>query len=119
MRTPTAPQVYTTLAAVQAVDAALCVGPVRFVGQCLDDVELPRRYWVVLPVVKAASALGLASVRRTPALARFTAAMLTLYFVLAVGAHIRVRDFGRNFASATALLAVYGALAGRRPRLSR
>ncbi|MET0896896.1 MAG: DoxX family protein [Mycobacterium sp.] len=119
MKTPTTPQTYTALAAVQAVDAALCVGPVRFVGQCLEDVELPRRYWTVLPVVKAASAVGLASVWRTPALARFTAGMLTLYFTLAVGAHIRVRDFGRNFASATALLAVYGVLAGKSPRVNR
>ena len=105
---------------MQAVDAVLCIGPVRFVGECLEDVELPRRYWAVLPVVKAASAIGLASVWRTPALARFTSGMLTLYFSLAVGAHIRVRDFGRNFASATALLAVYGVLAGTRPQqLSR
>jgi hypothetical protein len=36
--------------------------------------------------------------------------MLTVYFVLAVGAHIRVRDFGRNAAAATTLLTIYGAL---------
>jgi DoxX-like family len=106
-------QLYGAMAAVQAVDAALCVKPVGFVGRCLDDVELPRQYWVVLPVVKGASAVGLASVGRAPTLARFTAVMLTLYFVLAVGAHVRVRDFGRNFGSAAALLAVYGVLAGK------
>jgi hypothetical protein len=41
--------------------------------------------------------------------------MLTVYFVLAVGAHIRVRDFGRNAAAATTLLAIYGALTVKGP----
>ncbi len=45
-----------------------------------------------MPVVKAAAAVGLLSITRFPALARLTTAMLTLYFALAVGAHIRVRD---------------------------
>jgi hypothetical protein len=34
-----------------------------------------------------------------------TATCLAIYFVLAVGAHIRTRDFGRNIVNASFLLA--------------
>jgi hypothetical protein len=110
---------YTALAVVQAGDAVLCVKPVRFVGECLDDVEFPPRYRWIFPVIKFASALGLVSVWRFPPLARFTALMLTIYFTLAVGAHVRVRDFGRNFAAASTLFVVFATLAVKGPRLSR
>jgi hypothetical protein len=46
-------------------------------------------------------------------MARLTLIMLTIYFSLAVGAHVRVRDFGSNAAAATSLLAAYGTLAVR------
>ncbi|SKW43751.1 Uncharacterised protein [Mycobacteroides abscessus subsp. abscessus] len=36
--------------------------------------------------------------------------MLTIYFTLAVGAHVRARDIGLNAVSASSLLATYGAL---------
>lgn len=39
--------------------------------------------------------------------------LLTVYFALAVGAHVRVRDFGLNAAAASTLLLTYGALAAR------
>ena len=115
----TSPRAYTAMAVMQAGDAALCVGPAPFVTECLNDVGFPARNRWIFPVVKAASAIGLASVWRAPGLARFTAFMLTVYFVLAVGAHIRVRDFGRNFASASTLLAVFGVLAAKGPSVSR
>jgi hypothetical protein len=108
---PALPRIYTLLAAGQAADAVVCAIPARFVTECLDDVEFPRdKRWIFAPV-KAASAIGLVSIWRFPALARFTATMLTVYFLLAVVAHIRVRDFGRNFAAATSLLVTYGVLA--------
>ena len=50
-----------------------------------------------------------------PALARLTTAMLTLYFVLAVGAHIRVRDSIVNAIPATSFLAIYAALTLKGP----
>jgi hypothetical protein len=37
--------------------------------------------------------------------------MLTIYFTLAVGAHLPARDLGLNAVSASTLLATYGALA--------
>ena len=61
-------------------------------------------------MVKGAAALGLLSVRWFPGLARLTTAMLTLYFVLVVGAHVRVRDKVVNALPAAALLAMFGAI---------
>jgi hypothetical protein len=57
----------------------------------------PGVQWI-FPVVKAAAALRLLSVTRFPALATLTTAMLTLYFVVAVAADIRlVTDFSMPF----------------------
>lgn len=105
------PRVYRLAAAGQAADAAICVPPIPYVARCLDDVEFPEENRWIFPVTKAASALGLWLAPRHPGLARLTAVMLTLYFVLAVGAHVRVRDLRLNFAAATGLLVFYGALA--------
>ncbi|MET4429823.1 DoxX family protein [Mycolicibacterium sp. 624] len=106
---------YALLAAGQAGDAVICAIPVRTVTECLDDVGFPKQNRWIFSVIKAASAVGLLSVRRYPALARLTTLMLTVYFVLAVGAHVRARDFGRNAAAATTLLAIYGALTVKGP----
>lgn len=108
-------QLYTALAVMQAGDAALTAVPVPFVAKCLDDVGFPlERRWVLV-AAKGASALGLAAVWRSPALARLTTVLLTLYFVLAVGSHVRARDFGRNALAASTLLALFGTLAARGP----
>ncbi len=101
------------MAVIQAVDAALCVRPTPTIAQCLDDVHYPRNGRWIFPVVKSASAAGLVGGIRYPWLARLTLIMLTLYFVLAVGSHARVRDFGRNAALASGLLALYVTLAAR------
>lgn len=63
----------------------------------------------VLPLVKGAAAVGPLSVKWFPGLARLTTAMLTLYFVLAVGAHVRVRDKVVNALPAAALLTAFAA----------
>ncbi len=108
---PTPARIYTALAAAQAADAVACALPAPFVTECLDGVRFPvDKRWIFAPI-KAASAIGLASVWRFPALARFTAVMLTVYFSLAVGSHVRVRDFGRNFVAASTLLVTYGVVA--------
>jgi DoxX-like family len=67
------------------------LGP-PFIRKALDTVGFPRRYrWIFSPI-KAAAAVGLFSMRWFPGPARLTTAMLTLFFVLAVGSHITVRD---------------------------
>lgn len=105
------PRLYRLAAAGQAADAAICVPPIPYVARCLDDAGFPAENRWIFPIVKAASAAGLWLAPRRPGLARLTALMLTVYFVLAVGAHVRMRDLRLNFAGATSLLAFYGALA--------
>ncbi|TDZ85598.1 hypothetical protein DE4585_00917 [Mycobacteroides salmoniphilum] len=101
------------LGSFQAVDAALCIQPVPYVAKCLDDVRYPQQNrWIFAPI-KAASAIGLIGGIRFPGLAKLTLVMLTVYFSLAVGAHLRVRDIGLNAMSASTLLATYGVLAAR------
>jgi hypothetical protein len=48
-------------------------------------------------------------------LARLTTAMLTLYFVLAVGAHIRARDKVVNALPAASLLATFAVMTAKGP----
>jgi len=81
----------------------------------LDDLGVPDSVRPVLPVVKAAAAIGLFSVSWFPALARLTTAMLTLYFVLAVGAHIRARDNVVNALPAASFLATFAVMTVKGP----
>ncbi|WP_319454155.1 MULTISPECIES: DoxX family protein [unclassified Mycobacterium] len=111
----TSTRTYALLAAGQASDAVITAIPVRTVARCLDDVGYPKQKRWILAAVKAASVAGLLSASRSPALARLTTLMLTVYFALAVGAHVRARDFGRNAAAAATLLAVYGAMTVKGP----
>jgi hypothetical protein len=115
----TAKSTYAALAAVQAGDAVLCAKPIAPIKKVFDDVGLAEELRPVIPVVKTASALGLLSVYRFPALARLTTVMLTVYFVLAVGSHLRARDYSPGLVSASAFLGLYGAMAVRGPQASR
>ncbi|WP_431036842.1 DoxX family protein [Streptomyces sp. P6-2-1] len=100
----------SALALVQLVDAVLCLRPVGFVRDCLTDVGLPRPWWRLLPVVKTASAAGLVAGIWWRPLAVVTSAALVLYFLLAIGAHVRARDFGRNlFLNASGMLVLCAA----------
>lgn len=109
------PKTYAALAAFQAGDALACAIPIPPIARALDQYGVPQNIRWVLPVAKAASVIGLLSVNRIPALARLTTAMLTLYFVLAVGAHVRVRDRIVNTLPAASFLATYAALTWRGP----
>jgi hypothetical protein len=109
------PKTYAGLAAFQAVDAVACAIPIAPIAKTLDTLGIPLEIRWVLPVSKAASAVGLLSASRIPALARLTTAMLTLYFVLAVGAHIRARDRIVNAVPAASFLATYAALTLKGP----
>lgn len=110
------PTTYQGLAAFQAADAVACAIPLPFITTALDTVKCPQRIRPILPIVKVASAVGLLSVNRFPALARVTTAALTLYFVLAVGAHIRVRDSIPNTVPAASFLALFAAMTLRPAR---
>ena len=111
----TSPKTYVALAAFQAVDAVAAAIPVPPVAKTLDTLGIPQDIRWLLPASKAASVIGLLSVSRFPALARLTTAMLTVYFVLAVGAHIRARDRIVNALPAATFLATYAALTLKGP----
>lgn len=98
------------LALIQLGDAVLCVQPVAFVRQCLIDVRFPQRYWRLLPLIKVAAAIGLVVGIWVPPLAVLTCAALVAFFLVAIGAHVRARDFGRNlFLNATGMLVLCAA----------
>jgi hypothetical protein len=111
----TSPKTYAGLAAFQAIDAVACAIPISPIAKSLDTLGVPQDIRWVLPLAKAASVLGLLSAGRVPALARLTTAMLTLYFVLAVGAHIRVRDRIVNTLPAASFLVTYALLTVKGP----
>ncbi len=111
----TSPRTYAALGVFHAVDAVACGVQVAPIKKVLDDVGLPENVRPVLPVVKGAAAVGLLSVTRFPALARVTTAMLTVYFVLALGAHIRVRDKVVNALPAAVFLATFAVMTAKGP----
>jgi DoxX-like family len=111
----TSPKTYAALAAFQAGDAVACAIPLPQISKALDQYGVPQSIRWILPVAKAASVIGLLSASRMPALARLTTAMLTLYFVLAVGAHIRVRDRIVNTLPAASFLVTYALLTVKGP----
>jgi hypothetical protein len=111
----TSPRTYAVLAAAQAADAVACAIPLPFVSKALDDVNFPVGSRWIFPVVKGASAIGLLSVTRFPALARLTTALLSVYFALAVAFHLRARDIGLNAVAATTLSATFAAMTAKGP----
>jgi hypothetical protein len=111
----TSPKTYAALAAFQAGDAVACAVPLPAITKSLDTLEVPVDIRWIFPVVKAAAAVGLLSVFRFPALARLTTAMLTLYFLLAVGAHIRVRDRVVNAIPAASFLVTFATMTAKGP----
>jgi DoxX-like protein len=114
----TSPKTYAALGVFHAVDAVGCAVQVAPIKKVLDDLGVPEGVRPVLPVVKAAAAIGLLSVTRFPALARLTTAMLTVYFLLAVGAHIRARDKIVNALPAATFLATFAAMTVEGPERS-
>ncbi|BBZ38176.1 DoxX family protein [Mycobacterium conspicuum] len=107
---------YDALGAYLAASAIGDAIPLPFVTQVLDTINFPPRYrWIFAPI-KAAAAIGLFSARWFPGLARLTTAMLTVYFVLAVGFHARARDLSVATVGAAANAAIFAALTARRNR---
>jgi hypothetical protein len=87
--------VVTTMAALANGYAA----GMNFVGAesvkvVADRVQVSRRWMIPLGTVLASGAAGLLSGFAVPALGTAAAIGLVLYFICAVGAHLRVRDRG-------------------------
>jgi hypothetical protein len=101
---------YDVLAAYLAASAVGDAIPMPFVTQVLDAIDFPPRYrWIFAPI-KAAAAIGLLWARWSPGLARLTTAMLTIYFALAVGFHVKARDLSVAALGAAANTAIFAAL---------
>ena len=101
---------FVVLALVQVVDGLLCIGPVAFVRDCLIDVRFPRAWWPVLPPVNFAAAAGLVLGLWVPWLTLAANVGLVAYFLVAIGMHLRARDFGRNlFVNAFGMLVLCSA----------
>jgi len=111
----TSNKAYATLGLIQAGDAVACAIPIPPIEKSLDDLGVPQEIRWVLPVVKVAAAVGLLSVFRFPGLARLTTFMLTVYFTLAVGAHIRAHDRPVNAIPAASLLVTFAAMTAKGP----
>ena len=109
---------YDVLAAYLAASAVGDAIPMPFVTQVLDAIDFPPRYrWIFAPI-KAAAAIGLLSARWSPGLARLTTAMLTIYFALAVGFHVKARDLSVAAVGAAANTALFAALTLKEPAIT-
>jgi DoxX-like family len=110
---------YDVLATYLAASAVGDAIPMPFVTQVLDAITFPPRYrWIFAPI-KAAAAVGLFSARWSPGLARLTTLMLTIYFALAVGFHVKARDLSVAACGAAANAAIFAALTAKQPAVSR
>lgn len=103
--TPRQRQLVLALAATQVADAGFNAVAKQWVIDDLEHLRLPQEMRLVFPMVKASSAIGLLAGLRFGQLGRLTACLLVAYFVLAVSAHLRIRDRPRNCATALAMLA--------------
>ena len=110
---------YDVLAAYLAASAVGDAIPMPFVTQVLDAIDFPPRYrWIFAPI-KAADAIGLFSARWSPAmLARLTTALLTIYFALAVGFHVKARDLSVAALGAAANTGIFAALTLNEPAVA-
>ena len=85
----------------------MCLKPARFIAECYQGVNWPRRYWWLMPPIKFAAAAGLIAGIWIPGLGVVATVCLILYFVVAIAMHVRARDFGRNlFLNATGMLLI-------------
>ena len=115
----TSPKTYTGLAAFQAIDAPSLRGSGAAHQEKPRFGRLPGQRSASIASGQGAAAVGLLSVRWFPGLARLTTAMLTLYFMLAVGAHVRARDKAVNAIPAAALLTTFAVMTFKGPEPSQ
>lgn len=99
------------LTAFLAADAVACAIPVKFVEDDLIRLGCPPGMRRTIPYIKGAAAAGMAIGFANRGLGRLTAKFVVLYFVLAVAAHLRVRDALVRYVPAFGLLAVSIAVA--------
>jgi hypothetical protein len=92
------------LVGVQVLDALVNAVPNQWVTDDLEHLKLPRWSRFMFSAIKAASAVGLLLGLKWPKLGRLTARCLVAYFLLALGAHARVKDRPLRYGPAVAML---------------
>ena len=92
-----------TLTLIQAADAVACAIPLAPLQEALEHVGCPPALQRAIPVIKAASVVGLLAGRRDARLGRLTTTALLAYFACALGAHARVHDPAPQYAAAAAM----------------
>ena len=100
------------LAGVQVLDGLFNLLPSRWIEADLDHLELPRRLRFLFGGLKLASTGGLLVGLKYPRLGRLTCRALVVYFVIALGAHWRVRDRPWRYVPAALMLA-WSSMAGQ------
>lgn len=80
------------LALFQVGDAVVCAIPTPFITAALDRVDCPAPLRRVLPMVKAASAVGLVVGLWITIVGLLTVVALVGYFAVAIAFHVRARD---------------------------
>ena len=97
-------RVVLALVGVQVADALYNVMPSKWIEADLEHLRVPPRARYLFGSVKGASAIGLLIGLRRPAFGRLTARSLIVYFALAIGAHVRIRDRPARYAPALTML---------------
>src|SRR5213595_3353436 len=92
------------LVAVQLGDAAFNAVPTQWLKEDLEHLGVPEDLRLVFPVIKTASAVGLAAGLRWPRLGRLTALALVGYFLAAMGFHARAKDPPHRYVPAAGML---------------
>ncbi len=92
------------LVAVLATDALYNITPNKWMDADLEHLQVPRQLRYVFASAKATAAAGLMLRHRSPHLARVAASGLVIYFFLAIGAHVRIRDEAWRYGFAVAML---------------
>ncbi|MEM7139811.1 MAG: DoxX family protein [Actinomycetota bacterium] len=101
-----APALAIILIVFQVGDAIACIGPIDFIKRSLDAVDCPESIRRILPFVKIDSAIGLTIGLWVPWVGVATIGALILYFVIAIGFHVRARDTVANTIGAVVMLGV-------------
>lgn len=97
-------RIVSGLAAVQVGDAVFNAIPTQWLKDDLDRLGVPQKLRFAFPIIKATSAVGLLLGVRRPALGRVTSSALTVYFLLALGAHARAKDSPIRYVPAAGML---------------
>jgi DoxX-like protein len=100
------------LAATLAGDATYNLVPTTLIETEIARLQVPPRSRLLFGSIKVASVFGLLVGLRRPAVGRLTSRALVVYFVCAIGAHVRIKDNAGRYLPAIAM-GVWSATAAR------